>query len=83
MPKSDGSAATTSTATLPLNFADAIPSTLPSLTSKSFKMLRLRKNLVSDSKSVSDHAEIGRNEAFPLFCLFSRLSDHQTGVARG
>lgn len=29
---------------LPLNFADNIPPTLPSLTSKSFKMLRLRKN---------------------------------------
>jgi len=28
---------------LPLNFADNIPPTLPSLTSKSFKMLRLRK----------------------------------------
>lgn len=41
IPKPDASAA----APLPLNFADAIPSTLPSLTSKSFKMLRLRKNL--------------------------------------
>ena len=29
---------------LPLNLADNIPPTLPSLTSKSFKMLRLRKN---------------------------------------
>merc|ERR1719350_2494563 len=41
IPKQDASAA----APLPLNFADAIPSTLPSLTSKSFKMLRLRKSL--------------------------------------
>lgn len=34
-------------ATLPMNFAENIPTTLPSLTSKAFKMLRLRKNLVS------------------------------------
>ena len=27
--------------------------------------------------------EIGRNEAFPVFCLFSRLSNHQTGLAGG
>ena len=73
IPKPDASAA----AALPLNFADAIPSTLPSLTSKSFKMLRLRKNLVSDSRLVSDHSKIGRNEAFPVFCLFSCLSYHQ------
>ena len=73
IPKPDASAA----AALPLNFADAIPSTLPSLTSKSFKMLRLRKNLVSDSQLVSDHSKIGRNEAFPVFCLFSCLSYHQ------
>jgi hypothetical protein len=30
--------------TLPLNFADNIPTTLPSLTSKSFKMVRLYKS---------------------------------------
>ena len=72
IPKPDASAA----APLPLNFADAIPSTLPSLTSKSFKMLRLRKNLVSHISSISFlSCSDWSNKVFPAFCSFSRLSD--------